>query len=848
MQLRSLSVRNVRSYEAGALRFEPGATLLVGDVGAGKTSLLYAIEMALFGAAEVDAAYLVRHGAAHAEVTVGFADEAHRYSISRRFRRLRRKGKEAFEAERFVFTVDGAETAYSATELRQRVIELLGFPDNPNPQAHSDLWRWAVYVPQERMREILAAKPQERLETVRKALGVERYRTAAENAGELATDLRRTAQTRRAEADRLRYFDEELATWSAEGDRLRDERTLRAEAVRERAAKAEAARTHLRAADAALGGIEAAGPERERLLRDDAADASALDERAVARRRCAEELARAAEERDAAGGAGTAPDAAATALEAAERDVGTRRGAVDGLAGALRSLAEARAGRQHTSRRRAECAEAEGRTARTLAEARTALETVAADGPTKEPTAPTPETVASLEAQIERARERESASAAEAVRARSRLDELDELLRAGRCPTCGQSVAASEFADHRAAAVGVAEAARAAHAAAVAERAGAEEALKSRERYERARDRWRDVEARRSTARAAVAAAEEAHRRAVALAAESAADDARAAAALAALAPREAEEATARAQLAAAERDREAARTALAAARAREDRAQAARERIAARTAELGRLDLELAAIAERRAARRPRIDALDATLAGADELRRARERADAAARSADQLLEAERTALARLDSRLDEATRRVATAEKGRAERATLRAEADRLERQAFWVGHAFHDALLRMEQRLLAHAKTAFERNFARYFATLLDDPSIEASTDLTFTPAVTIDGVWTPADALSGGERTSLALAFRLALAGVVRTLGGLRLSTLLLDEPTDGFSPEQVVRMGELLDELALPQVILVSHEGQLAAIADRVVRVEKKDGRSVLRPTEGAPGA
>jgi hypothetical protein len=60
------------------------------------------------------------------------------------------------------------------------------------------------------------------------------------------------------------------------------------------------------------------------------------------------------------------------------------------------------------------------------------------------------------------------------------------------------------------------------------------------------------------------------------------------------------------------------------------------------------------------------------------------------------------------------------------------------------------------------------------------------------------------------------------------------------------------------MGELLDSLGLPQVLLVSHENELNAIADRVVRVEKSGGRSVLRfdadiatdgpPTSAAPTA
>ena len=272
MQLRRLRVRNIRSYDSGEVEFSPGTTLLSGDVGAGKTSLLYAIEMALFGVAEVDAAYLVRHGTAHAETEVEFEDPEHRYTIARRFRRVRRRGKETFEPERITFRVDGAETTYSATELRQRVIELLGFPDNPNPQAHSDLWRWAVYVPQERMRDILGARPQERLETVRKALGVERYRTAAENALDLAADLRRSQRARQAEAERMRHFEIEYAEVTAEIDRWTLERRTLDASIREREVAAETARGALAAAEETVARSEADRRELASLGREQAED------------------------------------------------------------------------------------------------------------------------------------------------------------------------------------------------------------------------------------------------------------------------------------------------------------------------------------------------------------------------------------------------------------------------------------------------------------------------------------------------------------------------------------------------------------------------------------------------
>ncbi|MGI0128602.1 MAG: hypothetical protein ACREEC_00345, partial [Thermoplasmata archaeon] len=238
-------------------------------------------------------------------------------------------------------------------------------------------------------------------------------------------------------------------------------------------------------------------------------------------------------------------------------------------------------------------------------------------------------------------------------------------------------------------------------------------------------------------------------------------------------------------------------------------------------------------------------IEALRTRVAGAEEQRALLRDAETTLRAADEALENDRKGLVRVDTRLDEAVRRLGQAERGRAERARRVVEAADLEAKAAWMGGPFRHSVLTMEQKILAHAQAVFERNFARYFATLVDDPALVARTDVAFTPAVDIEGEWTPAEALSGGERTSLALAFRLALAQVVRSLGNLRLETIVLDEPTDGFSPEQVVRMGELLEEIALPQVVLVSHEDALGAIADRVVRVEKVDGASVLGPADAS---
>jgi exonuclease SbcC len=57
-------------------------------------------------------------------------------------------------------------------------------------------------------------------------------------------------------------------------------------------------------------------------------------------------------------------------------------------------------------------------------------------------------------------------------------------------------------------------------------------------------------------------------------------------------------------------------------------------------------------------------------------------------------------------------------------------------------------------------------------------------------------------------------------------------------LILDEPTDGFSREQLDRVRDVLSALGCRQVLLVSHEAQMESGCDRVIYVHKRMHRSV----------
>ncbi len=846
MQLRRLELTNIRSYPAARLDLGPGTTLLSGDVGAGKTSLLYAIEMALFGVAEVEAGYLVRHGASRADVSVRFEDAEHRYEVARSFRRVRRRGREAFEPERIAFLEDGRSTTYSATEIRRRVIELLGFPDNPNPQARSDLWRWAIYVPQEQMRAILAARPEDRLETVRKALGVERYRLAADNAELLAYDLKVGARHYREEAGRLSHWEPELDSATREADRLRASRAELERSRDERLAKLEGARGRVEELEGKAQGAEAARREAEGLERERLREETALADRQRLRADRRAELERVQAVHAEAAGAADELDRLVRSYTRAEEEHLAKRGALEAQAEGLRRLAAARAELAAAERlegeRRAEAA-------RRRAERETAgheLESALAEGPAREPPAPTPSSLEEIDARLDASRTEERTASERAATARRALEQVDELLGAGVCPTCHQTVEPEEFRRHRTEAAEealVAEAAR----RSLHDRLGRlEEERKSRERYERAHERWREADRRRSALGEAARRAEEAVRVGDLADAEAHAAHRRAADSVRALAGLDEADAHLRADLRLAEAALEGARVAVDRARLARERRLGAEASLAALGAEIERTEREISLAEARQAERQARLRSVRQEIASAESLSTELIRARADLRGQEEALAGLREALARLEAELAAEARRIAAAEEGRARAAALLAAAQDLEARAAWATGPFRLHVLTMERRILARAQGIFEREFARYFASLVDDSGLVARTDSGFTPEVAIDGEPTPAEALSGGERTSLALAFRLALATVVRTLGNVRLESLLLDEPTDGFSSEQVVRMGELLEELGLPQVIVVSHEAQLASIADRVVRVRKDGGRSSLETGDGPP--
>ncbi len=56
-------------------------------------------------------------------------------------------------------------------------------------------------------------------------------------------------------------------------------------------------------------------------------------------------------------------------------------------------------------------------------------------------------------------------------------------------------------------------------------------------------------------------------------------------------------------------------------------------------------------------------------------------------------------------------------------------------------------------------------------------------------------------------------------------------------IILDEPTDGFSSEQLDKIRDIINDMDFRQTILVSHEPKVEGFVDNVIQVYKEERRS-----------
>ncbi|RLG96581.1 hypothetical protein DRO29_04435, partial [Candidatus Bathyarchaeota archaeon] len=147
MKVRALLMENIRSHKKTLINFQDGFTCLVGGLGRGKSSVLYAIDFALFGdPLGRSYEYLLREGCERGKVALKFVVEGKEYTI---WRALERRGKRISQdmEQLKLFEGDRLIAKMKSEAVAEQLKAITGID--------RDLFREVIWIRQERLKDLL---------------------------------------------------------------------------------------------------------------------------------------------------------------------------------------------------------------------------------------------------------------------------------------------------------------------------------------------------------------------------------------------------------------------------------------------------------------------------------------------------------------------------------------------------------------------------------------------------------------------------------------------------------------------------------------------------------------------
>jgi exonuclease SbcC len=179
MMIKRLSIQNIKSYKSLDLPFESGVTVVSGVNGSGKSSLLEACFTCLFGSKTLDRDFvlsdIIRKGATKASIVLGFEQGGHEYSIEQTFRNDPEKGRASNTSA--ILKKDGEIIFDQASRTYEAIRSLLNMDE--------EAYRNCVYIRQGEIDVLINSKPRDRQKMIDDLLRLgklEEYRERASSA------------------------------------------------------------------------------------------------------------------------------------------------------------------------------------------------------------------------------------------------------------------------------------------------------------------------------------------------------------------------------------------------------------------------------------------------------------------------------------------------------------------------------------------------------------------------------------------------------------------------------------------------------------------------------------------
>jgi len=206
MIFKSIRLKNLRSYKEAEIKFPQGAVLLAGDVGSGKTSVLLAIEYALFGLQPGQrGSSLLSNGEEYGEVSLEMDINGDNVIIDRGLKRSVKSINQEFAA----ITINGARFESSVTEVKFKILEILSYPLD-FVRKNNLVYKYTVYTPQEEMKKIIQESADVRLDVLRHVFGIDKYKRIQDNVQRITSIIKDESKFFQAESVKLDLRKNEL--------------------------------------------------------------------------------------------------------------------------------------------------------------------------------------------------------------------------------------------------------------------------------------------------------------------------------------------------------------------------------------------------------------------------------------------------------------------------------------------------------------------------------------------------------------------------------------------------------------------------------------------------------------
>ena len=784
MIISSITVNNIRSYESCHIDFDSGTTLLIGDIGSGKSSILIAIEFALFGFGGQSSDAILTKGKESGSVQLAFESNGHQYEIFRSFKLAR--GKISQDTKHAWISTDGVrDTTLGVGELKQKVIEILGTDEPSGAGADTSIFRYAVYTPQEDMQAVLS-NPVKRQETIRRAFKIDGFATALENSKDIVSDIKRSIKEYSIRFEDLPSWEEKMTLHKNKIDALnrtitsseseQDSITLQVETYDKLYAKHELDLASKNKLDSEAEVLKSKIDDTQQIIDDLNDDVTQWNDSMKSLQNTVDSSL------------AVKPDCSMT-LRQIDVKITKLRPNADELIRVNASITGINS---------------------EISDMRESLPIGSSDIKDIE------KLLSEINDQISSAKTERDGIVKRGATVRANISMLEEnadsLQSDDHCPLCQQGLDGS-------------------HGKEISKTVKTKtKSLKSEMKH--IADKQSDLDDKIS--KMELELSDTAEELQIAKNAESVTDSIniklKKLESLKAIVPSLLDDKTCMDDLESmrgAVSDYEEQMSLLADAKhditALESQIKGASETVDAETKKLNSLEKDW----NNKLVDVTKFDGLDDdmndTRSALDEWRTKESK-----HMSD--LAVSRTELKNAHGVVSECEDKISDCN-------SWRDKHGKFSRCQEWMEKIFMPSLQVMEKQSLEYVRARFNRLYGDFYSMLLDDPTKESSIDADFTPVVTESGHEQSVDNLSGGEKTSIALAYRLTLAKMVREDSGMDGGVLVLDEPTDGFSKSQLEKVRTVLDEAGATQVILVSHDAELESYADRIYRVSKSGGRS-----------